>query len=186
MTKKDMFDEFLTILNQWASKGEKTLANGARLICPNPSIAPEAWLHVVFAPLNLEAIQKLKQETSIPLPEDFCQFLLCSNGVTIFGYQIDIYGVRKSYVRTGDDAWQPFDILHLNEQTMKPAGSPNTVVYFGTMDNGESWCFFEPASNGYRVGKTPRERFKPIQYWEDFWSWLMSETYRLASLNKDK
>jgi len=179
------FDKFLGILESWSTKGERRLASGAWLICPTPHVAPEAWLHVVFPPLSDNDIRDLEKQCGSVLPTDFREFLLRANGVSIFSSRIKVWGLRRSYARTGDEAWQPFDLPSHNEKYERPLGSPDTVLYFGSDDNGAARCFFEPKGDSCRVGKTSRERFHPIQYWSDFWDWLLNETQRLASHYRD-
>jgi len=87
-----------------------------------------------------------------------------------------------NYVRTGDNVWQPHDMPTHNEELMRPLCSPRDVVYFAGQDDGAAWCFFEPSDISYKVGKTPREEFEPIQYWSSFWEWLFEETGQLASV----
>lgn len=174
------FDEFLEILRRWVPKGERHLANGAWLICPTPWIAPEAWLHAVFPALSYEDVRELERRSGLKLPDDAHTFLLHANGALIFSYQIAIWGFRKSYERAGDEAWQPYDLLSHNEETMRPDGSPPEVLYFGSDDNGANWCFFDAEGDSYRVGKTLRERFSPVHYWPTFWHWLLERSRSLA------
>lgn len=182
MDAQNPFNDLLSILERWSSKGEKYLTNGTRLICPTPNVAPEAWLHVIFAPLNDEEIRKLDEQCRIRLPLDFQEFLLKSNGAFFFSYWIAIWGLRKSYSRTGDEAWQPYDIHDHNEASMRPYNSPDTVLYFASDEDGKDWCFFEYEKDKYKIGKTPREEFLPIRYWPSFWEWLLEETSRLKNL----
>ena len=91
------------------------------------------------------------------------------------------WGQRFSYVRTGDEAHQPFDILDLNEQPNRPANSPDQALFFASVESGDSWCFFEWMSSGYRIGKTDRQEFLPDHYWTSFWAWLSDEVNKVAS-----
>lgn len=170
-----LFDEVVRIMSKWSPKGEKWLSNGVRLICPTPHVAPEAWLHVLYPPLASEKIEGLEKKLGISLPQDFKDFLLRANGLEMFSYRISVFGVRKNMARTGDEAWQPFDLVDHNYDTMCPDDSPEDVVYFGSAPDGASWCFFEFDGESYRVGKTDRHSFRPTSYWSDFGSWLLDE-----------
>lgn len=175
------FDKLVEILQRWTPKGERQLADGTRLICPTPHVAPEAWLHALFAALREEEVQELERRCGLPLPNDFRSFLLHANGALIFSRQIAIWGLRKSYVRTGDEAWQPFDLPSQNEGAMRPGGSPSELFFFGSEERGASWCFFDAKDASYRVGKTPREHFNPTRYWPSFWHWLLERSESLAA-----
>ena len=178
---EDDFDEPIRILERWATRGEKLLENGTRLICPTPHIAPQAWLHVLFPPLSDEGVRQLAELSGFDLPDDFRSFLQRSNGARLFS-EISIWGRRRSYVRVGDDAWQPYDLLDHNTASMLPAGSPSTVLYFGGDDRGSNWCYFEGYEGGYRVGETLRNDFSPIQYWPGFSQWLRERIDTYSSL----
>jgi hypothetical protein len=144
-------------------------------------VAPEAWLHALFAALRDEEVRELEQRCGLSLPNDFRSFLLRANGAFIFSNQIGIWGLRKSYVRTGDEAWQPYDLASHNQEAMRPESSPSEILFFGSDDNGASWCFFDVLDASYRVGKTSRENFNPVRYWPSFWEWLLERSQSLAA-----
>jgi hypothetical protein len=177
----DYFDVLLKMLEGWALKcGERILSNGTKLICPTPHIATEAWLHGMFPPLEIEKIDELENQGGFKLPDDFREFLKRANGTFLFSYTISIWGVRANYSRTGDDAWQPFDLLDHNGKWERPEGSPDSIIYFGSNAHGNNWCFFEFHENSYRIGETSREKFLPIAYWPDFWKWLIENVNELS------
>jgi len=184
MNNSIKYDNFLEILGRWVDKGVRITKFGTRLICPAPHIAPEAWFHVLYRGLNNEEIAKLQNKIYLPLPGDFTYFLSRSNGASLFGYHIEIWGLRFSYVRRGEEAWQPYDIELHNQPSERPLHRPPYILMFGSTDKGESRLFFD-ARNGTessRVGKTSLKKFEPIQFWPDFWTWLLEETKRLALL----
>lgn len=177
------FDDLVGFIARWAKVGERKLDNGVRLICPVPYVGPQAWLHSLFAPLTKDQIDKLECNCKQNLPSDFKEFLTRANGVSLFVGEksISIWGQRFSYVRTGDEARQPFDIVDLNEQPNRPANSPDQVLFFASVESGDSWCFFERQGSGYRIGKTSRQEFSPNHYWASFWVWLSDEVNEVAS-----
>jgi hypothetical protein len=181
MSSEKLFNEVVRIISKWSPKGEKILPNGARLICPTPHVAPEAWLHVLFTPLTTEKIEEMEKKLGMQLPNDFKNFLHKTNGLALFSYCIKIWGVRQTMARSGSAAWQPHDLIDHNYESERPNGSPKGIIYFGSTENGSSWCFFEFNKDGYHVGKTNRSNYHPDSYWPDFGSWLLSE---MASLEK--
>ncbi len=177
---KPKFEEFLNIIEKWSSKGERLTEFGARLICPAPHIASEAYFHVLYKGLSDVDIDKLQNKLSLTIPIDLLDFLRYANGVNLFGNKLSIYGLRFSNVRTGDQAWQPFDLGLQNEKYEKPANRPSNIMLFGSCDRGESKLFFEINQEKIIVGKTPRDNFDKMQLWPDFWTCLISEAKRLS------
>jgi hypothetical protein len=179
----DRLDEVIAIRERWAGRGERRLENGTKLICPAPHVAPAAWLHALFGPAQESQISSAESKCGIEFPREFRDFLVRTNGLFLFSNSISIWGIRTSYERVGDAAWQPFDIKHHNEPSERPSGSPEALLFFGSMGKGSEWCFFEPADEGHRVGKTAaRGRFSPTAYWPDFWTWLLEQAHWLEGL----
>lgn len=170
-----VFGEVTRTISKWSQKGEKLLSNGVRLVCPIPHVAPEAWLHVLFPPLTKPEIEEVERNLRAPLPDDFKDFLRKTNGLHMFAYNISIWGVRKNFARSGDEAWRPFNLISHNDEADRPSGSPEGVIYFANADGGDTWCFFEFNKNGYIVGKTDRHNFRSIGNWPDFATWLLDE-----------
>jgi hypothetical protein len=182
MGDEKLFNEVVRTMSKWLPKGEKLLSSGVRLICPTPHVAPEAWLHVLYPPLAPDKIEEMEKKLGVPLPDNFKVFLRRTNGLQMFSYRISIWGVRKNMARTGDEAWQPYDLVDCNFEPERPNNSPEDVVYFAGADGGRSWCFFEFDGESYRVGKTDRHNFHPDFYWSDFGSWLLDEIRSLEIL----
>jgi hypothetical protein len=182
MDSDELFHRVVQILSRWSVKGEKILSNRTRLICPTPHVAPEAWLHALFAPLSGLQVDRMQKSLGTLLPDDFRQFLLRANGLQAFSYRVSVWGLRKTWQRHGDEVWQPFDLVSHNEEVDRPSGSPSELVYFGASDVGNTWCFFEFDGSSYRVGKTERHDFKPIAYWPEFGVWLLQEIESLEDL----
>lgn len=178
------FGEFIQIIEKWSKCGERTTTRGARLICPAPHIAREAWFHVLYSGLSESDIAKLQTKIILPMPNDFKTFIAFTNGADLFGYNIHIWGLKYSNVRTGDEAWQPFDLELHNRKTEKPIDRPAYILMFGSSNKGESKLFFDTRSGieSSRVGETLRDKFSPINFWPDFWTWLFDESKRLSNL----
>lgn len=174
MTGKRANDLIIETILKWSPTGEKTLPNGVRLICPTPYIGTDAWLHVIFPALSVEKLDELQRKINMSLPTDFREFLLRFNGVMLFSNKLCIWGVRDTMTRTGDNAWQPYDLLDHNHESERPSGSPRNVIFFGTDDSGKSWCFFEINGRGYRIGRTDRHNFQPTAYSKDFSVWAVN------------
>jgi hypothetical protein len=144
--------------------GKSCCLIGTRLICSTPHVAPDAWLHVLFPPLANGKIEIIERGLEWDLPKDFKDFLLRANGLMLFSYHISVWGQRETMARTGEDAWQPHDLVAHNFTTERPVGSPNNIGFFGSSNQGDCWCFFEFEAKNYRVGKTARDAFHPVSY----------------------
>jgi hypothetical protein len=179
----EQFSELFSIVEKWAGRGERRLKNGTKLICPVVHGASQSWLHVIFAPAQAEELQAAQDLCGMAFPTDLYAFLLRSNGMSLFSGCVKIWGIRKSYVRVGDDSWQPLEIADHNASGQTPQGSPSSLVFFASIGRGAEWCFLEPTPNGHRVGKTDsRKAFSPTGYWPDFWSWLLEQAHWLEGL----
>ncbi|MEO6394211.1 MAG: SMI1/KNR4 family protein [Pyrinomonadaceae bacterium] len=183
MIDKDIYGEVLHVVEKWTQLGERHCANGTKLICPTPHVAPKAYLHLLYAPLCSESICELENEFELPLPESFRSLLGHSNGLDLFSGFLSIWGVRISWARVGDDGWQPYDLIYHNRDlgAPQPECAP-PVVYFGSSANGENWCFFEQLGQTYRVGETPRHEFAPIRYWPNFETWFREKVAEIEVL----
>lgn len=163
-------------LDEVRKHGERLLDNGARLVYPAPEIAPKAWHFVLFAPLDESAIEKLEGELGTPFPEDFREFLKVWNGLKLFGYEINVWGKRKNYVRVGDEAWQPFDLVAHNRPSERPKGSPENILYIASVESTNEGIFIDLDDKNFgRVGSTTYNFYYPKQYWTNFEEWLKSE-----------
>ena len=179
MNHNSIFDEIKTLVNEFSINGEKRLENGTWLVSPAPEIAPKAWLHIIYKPLTLSDVNFLEEKFKKKLPVDFKTFLGQSNGLSLFGNQISIWGLRKDMARVGNEAWQPFDLLQHNAPSEVPIGSPNNLIYFGSVERGTSWLFFKINNGHYSVGKTKREVYLPNLLETNFEEWLRHELRKI-------
>ncbi len=173
------FETILQTISQAKSFGFRVLANGTHLYGQVPHVAPEAWLHQVFAPLTEQEIVWLEEKMKLPIPHDLRQFFLLANGVGLFSVSLSIYGKKTSYVRSGDDAWQPFCILSANTLERPTHAKPSQIVIGGYQDDGS--LLFLDLEDGTAFRTRSRSK-KILNQWPDFWTMLKAETDRLAKL----
>lgn len=137
----DRLSEVFAVVEKWAPRGETVLDTENKLICPVPDVAPEAWLHVLFAPASSSQISRAETEGDW-FPPEFHDFLPGVNGISLFSGHVDVWGIRTTHVRAGDAPRQPFDILSLNRPGQRPLGSP-TRSFFSPVPHAEGGgCFF--------------------------------------------
>lgn len=173
MTETNVSQLLEKIRVKYSTCGERILTNGTILVCSAPEIAPQAWLHQFYPPMEPEQLIFVEDHLGQALPSEIKDFYQQNNGIGLFGYKIEIWGKRRSYKRTGDDMWQPFDIVSHNAKNEIPANSPENVVFFGSAERGDSWVYFY--TNSRIVGKTPRFQFHELRTWSNFNLWLIDE-----------
>ena len=103
----DYLDRVHQLMESYDYLGRRVLPDGTRLIGHVPHVAPEAYLHVIFPRLSTEQVAEIGNRTGIPVPVVLASFLERVNGLRLFS-KLFIDGLRRSYSRSGDDAWQPF------------------------------------------------------------------------------
>jgi len=156
--------------------GERRLGNGTELIGHVPHVAPEAWLHILFAPIEAQGVSAIRDALSHSLPSDYLEFLQVHNGLRLFSGDLWMGGHRKNYARSGDFMWQPFCVVQENRE------------YESIEDGGEFIIGGEE-----RTGATIRYRIKdggifkynqrgkkPTCGWESLECMLSSEVSRLS------
>src|SRR6516164_3727297 len=142
----DYLDNVLEIIDLYKHLGERVLTNGTRLVAPMPQIAPEAWLHAVYGPLSSSGVQRIEKELGCEVPAVFSDYLQRCNGMWLFSGAFSIYGLRSSYERTGDAAWQPFDLSTPNVEE-RPRGSKTSFFFVGGYSDDGSNLFIDRTDN---------------------------------------
>lgn len=179
LEQMDAFDAVLQIIERAKPFGYRELANGTRLYGHAPHVAPEAWLHQVYAPLEVSDMDSLVEIIGLPIPGDLRHFFRLANGVGLFSGSLSIYGKRTSYVRTGDAAWQPFCIATANTLE-RPTHAKPTQLVVGSYRSDGSLLFLD-LDNGAAFRTKSRSK-KILNRWTDFWTMLKAEAQRLSGL----
>ena len=170
-------DKIIVRLSDAKKFGFRKLANGTMLLGHVPHVAPEAYFHVVFAPLTEADVATFECEAlRRQIPELYRSFLLQANGLTVFSNTLELYGFRRSYVRKGDESWQPF-ALETPNLSERPRDSTQSQFFIGGYDDG-SRMYLEEG----RVIRCARTSSKPLNTWPSFEEMLISEIERLSVL----
>lgn len=174
------FNEIIEIVNKAKKMGYKDISkNGSMLYGHVPHVAPDAWFHILYAPLNKEEIIELEHKTKIDFPKTFIDFLEFSNGINLFSGEIVIYGLRKNYSRTGDDIWQPFD-LDVPNIDERPKDAKESYLFVGSYYDDGSKLFIDCTDEKvYRCD--PDVSSKKYNVWGNFSEMLISEAKRLEN-----
>ena len=175
-----MHPSFLAIqrkLDEARLLGSRTLANGAQLIGHVPHVAPQAYLHTIYAPLDEPEISSIEQQLGRKLPEDFRDFLRTTNGLKVFSDSLSIDGLRKNYIRTGDEAIQPYCITTPNIYE-RPANAPSQCIFIGGHSHNGHLIYIDALTN--KVHRCRRTSSKSLESWPDFWTMLTAEVDRIS------
>jgi hypothetical protein len=173
------FEKLREVLNRATGFGSRTLDNGSILLGHVPHVAPEAWLHQLYFPLNTHEIDELECSVKVAIPNSFREFLGFANGLGLFSGSLSIFGKRTSYARTGDEAWQPFCIVTANTFE-RPSYALTSQLIVGSYRSDGSLMLVDGKSE--RVIRCKSRSKKILNTWPDFSMMLTSEAIRLAEL----
>lgn len=175
-------------LYSWGSNGIKKveggLNDGTVLICRAPHIGTEAWFHELYQPaLSEDEIGLIADSLKVSLPDDYVEFFREYNGINLFSDALSIWGLRKSYTRTGDEVYQPYDVISHNPGRARESGS---LVLIGSYSCDGSYIAYNPAEDGIQVFRCDEKRFKILNRWNNLTHLLESEINRLSALFDEK
>jgi hypothetical protein len=180
----DYFEKVVSILKSYENLGKRILPNGTQLIGHAPQIAPEAYLHNIFPPLDDDGINELEKVLQTEIPKDYKEFLKKkTNGLHIFIDTLALDGLRSSYERTGDAAWQPYNLSTINIHE-RPRDSKDSYFYIGGYSWDGSLLYIDSDDN--KVYRCTRYSSKPLNEWQNFEDMLVKEVKRIASLFDEK
>lgn len=173
------FEKLRDVLYRASGLGSRTLDNGSILLGHVPHVAPEAWLHQLYCPLNTLEIDELESRVKVTIPKSFREFLGFANGAGLFSASLSIFGKRTSYARTGDEAWQPFCIVTANTFE-RPSYALTSQIVVGSYRSDGSLVLVDGKSE--RVTRCKSRSKKILNTWPDLSTMLTLEVIRLAEL----
>jgi hypothetical protein len=175
----DYFDFILKTVQQAECLGTRVLADGTRLIGHTPHVAPEAYLHVLFRPLSRSELADLERKLGTDLPKYLREFLGRANGAMLFCYNLSLLGVRTSYARQGDEAWQPHDMASATEES-SPVLEDNSMIVLGAYRWDGSLLVGSAARR--EVHRVDCDHGRALNRWPDFENMIVDEVMRLSEL----
>jgi hypothetical protein len=179
MTTPKYLIEVYDIISQAKSPSDRKLANNTQLIGHVPHVAPEAFLHLIFPPLTQKDVEYMENQLGKEIPVSLKTFYIHHNGISLFSGALSIYGLRENYDRTGDNVWQPFDLLVTNTFESPEGFKPNHILIGGFREDGSRLYVDNLTGKIYRRSRTSS---KPLNEWSSFDEMLLSETIRLSKL----
>lgn len=173
MNKKDYEQKVLTPLKAWTYLGEIKSEADAQLLGHVPHIAPKAYMHLVYAPLNDEDLIKLEKQIERKLPEQLKKFYEFANGIDIFSGGISLFGYfpyeRKFKSHPHN---YPGDIQIPNVQA-RIKGMHEVDVIIASYKWDSSIAIIE--EDGSVVRYDIQNGGQVVQTWPDFDTWITSE-----------
>lgn len=176
---RERIDLAFSTLKRYNYLGEKLLHDGTQLIGKALHIAPQAWLHCIYPPLNSDDIAVLEKELNQQIPDVYKQFLRISNGLSVFNTTLSLFGRRCNYRRSADDVWQPFDIVRSNT-IEKPKNASENIFIIGCYDWDGSYLYIDANDSSIHLCET--DDVKSLYEWKSFEDMLYSEVNRLTNL----
>lgn len=174
---KIVFEEIVGIARKWESLGTRVLDNGTCLIGHVPHVAPLAYLNILFPPLTELKIAEIEGELNVKLPQPLREFYLLANGAHFFSGSLSIFGYRENYRRTGDAAWQPFNLRDVNLDE-RPSDAMDHHFFFGFYDWDGSLLYLD----GQTVIRCKRHSVSPLNTWSSLEEMLLKEMLRISNL----
>ncbi|MBA3827882.1 MAG: SMI1/KNR4 family protein [Taibaiella sp.] len=171
------FEEIKNILFEYNRLGEDVTSSGAILIGKAPHIAPLAWLHSLFPPLNNIDIQTIEKNVGISIPEAYKNFLgMYGNGLRIFSDSFNLYGLRKIEGRSIEAVRQPYD-LDIPNTDERPKYAEDEDFFIGGYGWDGSKLYVKKTTE--KVYYCARRDATPLFEWSSFEEMLVSEVLRL-------
>lgn len=183
MSNELSFRELMDVVDRARPLGFRTLENGTQLVGHLPDVGPEAWLHQIFGPLDETGIRRVEKQVGIKLPPEFEWFLRQANGLSLFSGSLAVYGLRESYARSGDAAWQPFAIDVPNTLERPRDGKGSSLFVGGYRADGSLLYIDADNSSVYRCS---RDSARPLNQWPSLLEMLAREAKRLSRLFDEK
>lgn len=165
-------------MEQAKAFGEDTSRDGARMFGHIPHVAPRAWFHIMYPPLGANDIAEIERSIQRPVPSAYQNLLRITNGLTLFGGSLSLFGRRTDYSR--DPAVrQPFD-LSVSNLKERPPGAKDSWFFFAFYKQDGSLAYLDdeksPVYRGNRTMSDPK-----LNEWPDLAAFLSAETARLAT-----
>lgn len=173
------YNEISSMLNCGSSVGNKVSDSGAIFLGHMPEVAPKAYLHVIYPPIDEKSILELNEilKPAI-LHSSLIDFFRFANGMNLFfkkGFRVFGYVSAEKRVSEGFFDY-PDDILHANGD-IRIKGSESNEITIGWYLADSSYVNLDECGRVVRFN--PSNPKKIIQCWPDIKSWLISEIERL-------
>jgi len=137
-------DFVLGLMNESCPLGYELLPDGTQVFGRVPHVAPQAWLHEMYAPLTEQDIAMEEAAIRRQIPEPYRSWLLRANGLNAFSGGLVLYGRRSDYSRRAS-VIQPYDLDIPNVLERLPDAHVD-AFFIGSVLGGENLLFLLPSS----------------------------------------
>lgn len=163
--------------------GTATSDNGAHMFGHIPHVAPEAYFHIVFPPLDDGGLSDLERALGRPLPASYRSLLKVTNGLHLYGGDLALYGLRKDYSRK-PGIRLPFDLSGPNVLERPRAADPSWFIFAFYKEDG-SKAYIDPRNS--HVYRGSRDMTQPrLNEWASLDDFLEAEVQRMATHFDDR
>jgi hypothetical protein len=177
MTSDKFFQEIIKQLLLVSNGGDTENDMGTKLIGHSPIIAPRAFIHVVFQPLNESDLEDFITNLGRKVPEQLKSLLSFANGMMIFSGTIRVLGFlpnrKKGEVTVHN---YPSDIMIPNVSARINGLSSDDVVIAWYKEDGS---YVVSQKSGIVTRFDVLGNGEEMQSWSDINTWLISEIIRL-------
>jgi hypothetical protein len=110
----DAAENLLNLLSRWSGGRALSGKGGVRLICHQPQLAAQAYLHGLYAGLSRSEIVEIEATVGQPLPPRLLDFYTATNGARLFQGMVSVSGLVKNFSRDPSTP-VPVSIEHDNQ-----------------------------------------------------------------------
>jgi hypothetical protein len=169
-----------SILEEARAFGYYVQPENTTLLGQVPHVAPKAWLHVLFAPIDNEQILVgLEKQMQMMIPIEYRRFLTTEhNGLSLFSSSIELFGYRENYNRKSLQ-FLPFDIVTINTFE-RPLNAGEDEFFIGSYNWDGSLIYVNTSSS--KIFRCERDDSTPLNSWENLDDFLLKEISRLSKL----
>jgi hypothetical protein len=178
MDRREFEREILGKLESHSRSGDITNQMGTRLIGHTPEIAPKAYQHIVYAPLDESQLGELEERLNRPVHFKLKQLLAIANGMIVFSGELRVMGYVpvKREAESRIHNYPPCIISRNVSGRMK--GLRERAVIVGFYQSDGSYVSIE--FDGTVVRFDAKGDGRALRKWQDIDDWLISEVSRLA------
>ena len=164
--------------DRYSANGNITYNNGALGFGHAVFIAPLAYLHKIFPPLEGDVEQKVYDQVGVSPPTAYAEFLSQCNGANFFIATLGLNGVVGMVSR---DPYAPTAFrLETDNRYEAPKNLPSDAIIIGGYSKDGSYVYIQP--DGTVSYCKPRDA-TPLLQWDNLKTFLESELERLASIH---
>jgi hypothetical protein len=141
---QEAYDFALQVVRAARHFGHEALPDGAQIFGRVPHVAPLAWLHRVYPPLQEHDIVSLEASLNRSIPHAYRTWLQRANGFSAFSEGFVLDGRRTDYSRS-PAVVQPYDLRTANV-TERLRDADRDAFFIGSVLEAEYLLYLLPAT----------------------------------------